>query len=166
MRLWKSAQSCDVRRGSATARTASRAAARAKVPRRRRAFRGASAVAGQCLWSRSRRDARLRSEATLICRDCGGSFAFSEDERRSFALQGHLHPPSRCAACRETRRARQSTSGARPMPPAFRELNEIRTPVVCSGCGQSAVVPFAVRTGRPVYCLRCYRPRRAAREDG
>lgn len=107
----------------------------------------------------------LSNEANLICRDCGSPFAFSEDERRSFGLQGHVHPPSRCATCREARKVRQSSSGTRLMPPAFRELSEIRTSVVCSACGEPAVVPFAVRAGRPVYCSNCYRPRRAGGAD-
>jgi CxxC-x17-CxxC domain-containing protein len=101
------------------------------------------------------------TDPVLTCRDCGGSFVFSEDEHQSFAVEGHFHPPSRCAACRETRKARQSQSGERPLPPAFRELRQVRTSVVCSACGQPAVVPFAPRAGRAVYCSNCYSRRRS-----
>jgi CxxC-x17-CxxC domain-containing protein len=102
---------------------------------------------------------------TLLCRDCGGAFAFSDDERRSFATQGHFHPPSRCSACRESRKTRQAESGARQVPPAFRELRQTRTSVVCSACGEAAVVPFAVRAGRAVYCSNCFRRQRAGGAD-
>ena len=105
------------------------------------------------------------SNATLICRDCGGAFLFSEDERSSFAAQGHLHSPSRCAECRDGRKARQAQRGMRPVPPAFRELSQLRSAVVCSVCGQPAVVPFAARTNRAVYCSDCYRRRRANGTD-
>ena len=102
------------------------------------------------------------NNAATTCRDCGGSFAFSEDERRSFVNEGHLHTPSRCAACREARKTRQLQSGARPLPPAFRELRQVRTSVVCSACGQTSVVPFAPRTGRAVNCANCYRGARGS----
>ena len=101
------------------------------------------------------------NNAATTCRDCGGSFAFSEDERRSFVNEGHLHPPSRCGPCREARKMRQLQSGVRLMPPAFRELRQVRTSVVCSACGETAVVPFAPRAGREVYCANCHRRRRA-----
>jgi CxxC-x17-CxxC domain-containing protein len=105
------------------------------------------------------------SDATLICRDCGGGFAVSEDERRSFAAQGHLHSPSRCSACRDERKARQAERGARPAPPRFRELSQTRSSIVCTACGQPAVVPFEARANRAVYCSDCYRRRRADGAD-
>lgn len=105
------------------------------------------------------------SETTLICRDCGGAFAFSEDERRSFAAQGHLHSPSRCSACRHERKERQAQRGTRPVPPAFRELGQTGSSVVCAACGQPAVVPFEARADRAVYCSDCYRRRRANSRD-
>jgi CxxC-x17-CxxC domain-containing protein len=101
------------------------------------------------------------TDATLICRDCGATFSFPDEERRSFAALGHLHSPSRCPACRHERKIRQAESGARPVPPGFREFTQIRTSVVCTACGQPAVVPFAARANRPVYCPDCYRRSRA-----
>jgi CxxC-x17-CxxC domain-containing protein len=100
------------------------------------------------------------SDAGLVCRDCGGSFTFSDDERRSFADLGHLHPPSRCSHCRAARKQRQADSGTRAVPPGFRELKQTRTTVVCSSCGESTVVPFAARAGRSVYCSACFQQRR------
>jgi CxxC-x17-CxxC domain-containing protein len=104
-------------------------------------------------------------EATLMCRDCNAAFSLSEDERQVLASRGHSHPPSRCPACRAARRTRQAQSGAPRVAPGFRELREVRTTVACSSCGESAVVPFAARSGRPVYCSACFRQRRAAAVD-
>src|SRR4051794_4774993 len=101
-------------------------------------------------------------DAVLICRDCGAQFSLSEDEREAFLAQGLVHPPSRCATCREARKTRQAESGARVAPPGFRELRDVRTKVRCSLCGAAAEVPFAPRPGRPVYCVACFQQRRSA----
>lgn len=100
-------------------------------------------------------------DTVLTCRDCGSAFAFSDDERRGFASIGRLHPPSRCAACRAERKSRQVESRTPLVAPRFRELQDVRSTVICSACGASAVVPFAVRPGRSVYCAACYQRRRA-----
>jgi CxxC-x17-CxxC domain-containing protein len=94
------------------------------------------------------------------CRDCGASFAFSDDERREFAAIGHLHTPSRCSACRAERKSRQAASRMPAVAPRFRELQDVRTTVICSSCGESTVVPFAARPGRSVYCSACFLRRR------
>ena len=101
-----------------------------------------------------------QSDAVLICRDCGDEFGFSEDERREFAAIGHLHAPSRCAACRAERKSRQAESRMPAIAPRFRELQEVRSNVICSSCGASTVVPFAARPGRSVYCSACFQRRR------
>ena len=100
-------------------------------------------------------------DATLICRDCDAPFSFSEDERQVLATRGHLNPPGRCSACREARKVRQAQSGTSRVAPGFRELRQPRTTIACSSCGEAAVVPFAVRAGRPVYCSACFRQHRA-----
>ena len=105
------------------------------------------------------------TDTILTCRDCGARFAFSEDERQSFASQGHVHPPSRCADCRRARKKRQAESGIRAVAPGFRELRQTPTAIACSSCGASAVVPFAARSDRPVYCSACFQRRRAGRAD-
>jgi CxxC-x17-CxxC domain-containing protein len=100
------------------------------------------------------------ADAVLICRDCGGSFTFSDDERRAFATVRHVHPPSRRSACRAARKTRQAESGTPAVAPGFRQLREARTTIACSSCGGPAVVPFAVRAGRAVYCSACFQRRR------
>jgi CxxC-x17-CxxC domain-containing protein len=102
----------------------------------------------------------LQPDAVSTCRDCGDSFTFSGDERRLFAALGHFHAPSRCSVCRATRKTRQAESGTRAVAPGFRELRQTRSTVVCSSCGESAVVPFAARAGQSVYCSTCFQRRR------
>ncbi len=100
------------------------------------------------------------TDAVLTCRDCGGSFTFAEEERRSFAALGHDHPPSRCLACRAARKKRQVSSGTRGAAPRFRELQQSQTTIICSSCGESAVVPFAAQAGRSAYCSACFQRHR------
>jgi len=102
------------------------------------------------------------TDTVLICRDCEAPFTFSDDERGTFAAVGHVHPPSRCSACREARKTRQDESGTRRTTPGFRELRQTQTTIACSSCHQPAVVPFAVRADRPVYCSACFQQRRAS----
>lgn len=103
-------------------------------------------------------------DSVLICRDCGRTFTFSDDERRSFATLGHVHPPGRCSACRAARKTRQAESGTHAVAPGFRELRQTQTTIICSSCGESAVVPFAARAGRSVYCSACFQRRRLERD--
>ena len=100
------------------------------------------------------------TDAMLVCRDCGDGFAFSDAERRDFAAIGRFHVPSRCTACRAERKSRQAESRTPVVAPRFRELQQVRTPVTCTSCGASTVVPFAARPGRNVYCSACYQRRR------
>ena len=112
-------------------------------------------------------DSRMRpAEVALTCRDCGGSFSSSEHERRAFAALGHHHPPSRCSACRATRKSRQVDSRTAAVGPGFRELRQTQTTVICTACGEAAVVPFAARAGRSVYCSACYERRRVEGNRG
>lgn len=103
-------------------------------------------------------------DAVLTCRDCGDEFAFSDDERRDYAGMGRFHAPSRCPACRAERKSRQVESGTPTTAPRFRELQQVRSTVICSSCGASTVVPFAVRPGRSVYCSACYQRHRLERD--
>lgn len=86
----------------------------------------------------------------LTCRDCGREFAFTVGEQHFFAEKGLVNLPHRCPACRiVARRVRAAT------PKDYHA-------VVCSLCGAQAMVPFAPRTDRPVYCSTCFDRVRAA----
>ena len=53
---------------------------------------------------------------------------------------------------RQTRGQNGPPVESRSAPRTERQL----FPVVCASCGQSAMVPFEPRSGRPVYCRECY----------
>ena len=93
-------------------------------------------------------------DKTLVCRDCGNEFAFTEGEQEFYQQRGLLHEPARCPTCRtERRRGRVGgyDAGPRRMYPA-----------VCASCGKDTEVPFEPRQGRPVYCSDCFSTMRSA----
>ena len=94
-------------------------------------------------------------EKTLVCRECGASFAFSEGEQEFYQSRGLMHEPTRCPSCRAVRRRSGGGGGGGG---GFRS-DEPRTmyPAVCASCGIETEVPFEPRQGRPVYCNDCFR---------
>ena len=92
-------------------------------------------------------------DKTLTCRDCGGSFLFTEGEQGFYLEKGLLNDPQRCPGCRAARRSRRDPAAAGP---------RVMTPVVCGGCGAITAVPFVPRLDRPVYCGDCFESVRAA----
>ena len=86
----------------------------------------------------------MYEDRTLACRDCGEGFIFSGGEQRFFAEKGLLNIPQRCPTCRAS--AKQVRMGGP------REYHA----AVCNACGMQAMVPFAPRTDRPVYCSTCF----------
>jgi len=93
-------------------------------------------------------------DRTLTCRDCGNEFGFSAGEQEFFAAKALLHDPQRCAPCRSAARQARSAGGPRDFHAA-----------ICSACGGQAVIPFAPRADRPVYCSTCFDKVRAATQD-
>jgi CxxC-x17-CxxC domain-containing protein len=83
-------------------------------------------------------------DQTLSCRDCGESFIFSAGEQRFFAEKGLANTPQRCPSCRAVAK-RARNGGPREYHAA-----------ICNACGNQAMVPFAPRTDRPVYCSTCF----------
>ena len=93
------------------------------------------------------------SDKSLVCRECGVEFLFTEGEQEFYQKRGLLNEPSRCPECRATRRrSRDAESGPRVM-----------YAVICASCGKEAEVPFQPRLGRPVYCNECFASERAPR---
>jgi CxxC-x17-CxxC domain-containing protein len=83
-------------------------------------------------------------DRTLTYRDCADTFLFSGGEQRFFAEKGLVNIPQRCPSCRaNAKRVRQG--GPRDYHAA-----------VCNACGNQAMVPFAPRSDRPVYCSSCF----------
>jgi len=83
-------------------------------------------------------------DRTLACRDCGEGFIFSGGEQRFFAEKGLQNVPQRCSTCRANAK-RVRMGGPREYHAA-----------ICNACGDQAMVPFAPRTDRPVYCSTCF----------
>ncbi len=87
----------------------------------------------------------MYQDRSLTCRDCAEEFGFSAGEQAFFAGKGLTNDPQRCPACRAVaKRARSSDS-----PREFHAA-------ICGACGGQAVVPFAPRNDRPVYCSACF----------
>jgi CxxC-x17-CxxC domain-containing protein len=84
-------------------------------------------------------------DRSLVCRDCAGEFIFSSGEQTFFSSKGLLNDPQRCPACRAVAK-RARTVGA---PREFHAA-------ICGSCGGQAMVPFAPRNDRPVYCSTCF----------
>jgi CxxC-x17-CxxC domain-containing protein len=87
-------------------------------------------------------------DRTLTCRDCGESFQFSAGEQQFFSSKGLVNDPQRCPSCRSAAKRARSTG----TPSGTREYHA----AVCNSCGGQAVVPFAPRNDRPVYCSSCF----------
>lgn len=81
----------------------------------------------------------------MTCRDCGEAFVFSSGEQAFFATKGLQHDPQRCPSCRQVARQTRSAGGPREYHAA-----------ICARCGGQALVPFAPRNDRPVYCSTCF----------
>lgn len=104
-------------------------------------------------------------DKTLVCRECGVSFVFTQGEQEFYQSRGLSNPPSRCPKCRAARRAQQQ-GGIAPNPTAAgpRPMMEARQmyPATCARCGQQTQVPFQPRGDRPVYCSTCFHAERPA----
>jgi CxxC-x17-CxxC domain-containing protein len=90
-------------------------------------------------------------DRTLTCRDCAGEFVFSSGEQAFFSSKGLLNDPQRCPSCRAVAKRARTVGGPREFHAA-----------ICGSCGGQAVVPFAPRNDRPVYCSSCFDKVRAA----
>lgn len=88
---------------------------------------------------------RVYQDRSLTCRDCGEEFVFSAGEQAFFATKGLTNDPQRCPACRAVAKRARASEGPREFHAA-----------ICGACGGQAVVPFAPRNDRPVYCSTCF----------
>ncbi len=81
----------------------------------------------------------------LTCRDCGMPFAFTAGEQSFYASKGLFNVPQRCPGCRAAAKRARAAGGPREPHAA-----------VCHACGGQAIVPFAPRPDKPVYCSSCF----------
>lgn len=89
-------------------------------------------------------------DRTITCRDCGEAFVFSAGEQAFFASKGLVNDPQRCPSCRAVAKRARASGGPREFHAA-----------ICASCGGQAMVPFAPRNDRPVYCSSCFEKVRA-----
>lgn len=80
----------------------------------------------------------------ITCRDCGGTFTFTEGEQEFYTTRNYT-PPLRCKRCRQSRK-----SGPRQLYDA-----------VCAQCSAQCQVPFEPKGDRPVLCRECFATKRA-----
>ena len=93
----------------------------------------------------------MYEDKTLICRDCGNGFIFTQGEQEFYAEKGFENEPGRCKDCRDNRK--RGNRGEREMFEAQ-----------CAECGGIARLPFRPREdGRPVFCSACFE---AQKENG
>jgi CxxC-x17-CxxC domain-containing protein len=92
----------------------------------------------------------MYQDKTLACRDCGQEFVFTAGEQEFYAEKGFQNEPTRCKACRQTRKS------SRPAPGAPREMHT----TVCAQCGAETTVPFIPKNDRPIYCSECFAAKR------
>lgn len=90
-------------------------------------------------------------EKSLLCADCGKTFAFTAEEQEFFASKGYTNEPKRCPVCRQNRRSERSTNGGG----SGRGPRQM-FPTVCARCGKDTQVPFQPRGDKPVYCRDCF----------
>lgn len=96
----------------------------------------------------------MYEDRTLTCRDCGDTFGFSAGEQQFFAAKGLQNDPQRCPQCRLVARQARTAGGPRMYHVA-----------ICATCGDQAVIPFAPRPDRPVYCSSCFDKVRAETQE-
>ena len=116
------------------------------------------------------------ADKTITCRDCGMDFVFTSGEQEFYAQKGFTNEPTRCASCRQQRKAGGGRSGGRDSYSSGgyddresygsssrggyssgpREMHS----ATCASCGKEAQVPFVPRGDKPVYCSDCFQQQR------
>lgn len=87
----------------------------------------------------------MYQDRALHCRDCAEEFNFSAGEQAFYVSKSLTNDPQRCLPCRAVAKRARSVDGPREFHAA-----------VCGACAGQAVVPFAPRSDRPVYCSACF----------
>ena len=97
------------------------------------------------------------ADKTIMCKDCGANFVFSENEQAFYREKGFENDPQRCPECRAAKKAQSRGNNrgggyGRSERPMF--------DAICSECGVRTQVPFEPSGDKPVYCKECYQARR------
>ncbi len=52
------------------------------------------------------------ADKTIVCKDCGKEFVFTEGEQAFYAEKGFTNEPVRCPECRKARKAQRNNNRA------------------------------------------------------
>ena len=50
------------------------------------------------------------ADKTLVCKDCGAEFVFTEGEQQFYAEKGFTNEPQRCPECRKAKKAQRGSN--------------------------------------------------------
>jgi len=53
------------------------------------------------------------ADKTLVCKDCGAEFTFTEGEQEFYKEKGFENEPQRCPDCRKARKQQRNNRGGR-----------------------------------------------------
>lgn len=53
------------------------------------------------------------ADKTLVCKDCGEEFVFTEGEQQFYAEKGFENEPQRCPDCRKAKKQQRHQGGGR-----------------------------------------------------
>ena len=95
------------------------------------------------------------ADKSIVCRDCGTTFTFTENEQAFYREKGFENEPQRCPECRAARK--QQTRGSKGG--SYGRTEREMFPAICAECGKQTMVPFKPNGEKPVYCKDCYQPR-------
>ena len=95
-------------------------------------------------------------DKSIVCFDCGATFAFTVAEQEFFATKGYTNEPKRCPSCRQARKQQQGNTTDYRNSSYTQSSPRQMYPAVCAQCGKTTEVPFEPKSGRPVYCRDCY----------
>ncbi len=56
-------------------------------------------------------EAFIMPDKTIVCKDCGTQFVFTENEQNFYKEKGFENEPVRCADCRRARKAARNSQG-------------------------------------------------------
>jgi CxxC-x17-CxxC domain-containing protein len=112
-------------------------------------------------------------------------FVFTAGEQEFYAQKGFTNEPTRCASCRQARKANGGSRGNSSYRDSYSERESYGSrgyddrdsygsrggysrgeremhSATCASCGREAQVPFVPRGDKPVYCSDCFREQRQA----
>jgi len=89
------------------------------------------------------------ADKSIVCKDCGATFTFTETEQDFYREKGFVNEPQRCPSCRAAKKQSRGSMGIREDREMF--------PAVCAECGKETTVPFKPNPEKPVYCKDCYK---------